>query len=128
MVIEYTLLWFIMPFIGILNGIIRELSYAKIMGELLAHQISTVTGIIFFGTFTWLLSLKWPIPSARQAMTIGLIWLLLTISFEFLFGHYVMKHSWERLLFDYNILKGRLWIFVLITITIAPYVSFKVRT
>jgi len=116
-----------MPVIGIINGVIRQLGYGKLVGELLAHQVSTVTGIILFGIYVWLLSLKWRIDSAGQAIVIGFIWLGLTIVFEFIFGHYVMKHPWSRLFHDYNILEGRMWLLILIWITIAPYVFFKLR-
>jgi hypothetical protein len=53
--------------------------------------------------------------------------LLLTIGFEFIFGHFVMGNPWPLLLRDYNILAGRLWVVVLIWITIAPFVLYQVR-
>jgi hypothetical protein len=128
MVLEYTLAWIPMVLIGIANGAIRQFGYGRLLGELLSHQISSVTGIIFFGLYVWTLSLRWPLQSSSQAIAIGLIWLGLTVAFEFLFGHYVAKHSWSRLLSDYNILKGRLWSLVLIAITIAPYVVYRIRS
>lgn len=75
-----------------------------------------------FGVYVWFLSLYWRIQSATQAIAIGTMWLTLTVAFEFLFGHYVMKNPWSRLLYDYNILEGRIWILVLIWIAIAPLV------
>jgi len=41
-------------------------------------------------------------------ITIGLVWLAMTVAFEFLFGDYVAGHSWDRLLHDYNLFAGRL--------------------
>lgn len=35
--------------------------------------------------------------SVKHAFLIGLIWLCLTIFFEFGFGHYVIGNSWEKL-------------------------------
>jgi hypothetical protein len=117
-----------MVLIGILNGVIREAGYKRFLGELLAHQVSTVTGVILFGLYVWALSHRWRIQSSNQAVAIGLIWLVLTVAFEFLFGHYVMGHPWSRLLHDYNILEGRTWLLVLIWITIAPYVFYRLRS
>lgn len=125
MILKYIIAWIVFPIIGIINGAIRQIGYGKLMAELLAHQVSTVTGIILFGLYTWGLSLHWKIQSSGEAISIGFIWLVLTIVFEFLFGHYVMKHPWSRLLHDYNILKGRFWVLFLIWITIAPYVFFR---
>lgn len=128
MLLRYTIAWLTFPIIGIINGVIREVGYKKYLSELLAHQVSTVTGIILFGIYIGFLTLKWKIQSAGQAIAIGLIWLALTIAFEFLFGHYVMKNDWSRLLHDYNILKGRVWALLLIWITIAPYIFYKLRS
>ncbi len=125
MVLIYIIAWLIMPLIGIINAIIREFTYKKYVGELLAHQISTITGILLLGLYVWILSLRWKIQSSSQAIFIGIIWLVLTIGFEFLFGHYVMRNPWIRLLNDYNVLEGRVWIFVPIWITIAPLVFYK---
>ena len=46
----------------------------------------------------------------------------LTVAFEFLFGHYGAKHSWTRLIQDYNLPSGRLWAHVLAAVAAAPYV------
>jgi len=128
MILKYTLVWLLMPFIGILNGTIREFGYKKYMSELLAHQVSCLTGIFLFGLFVWALSLKWKIQSTNQALIIGLIWFVLTILFEFVFGYYVMEHPWSRLFNDYNLLAGRLWIIVLLFTSLAPYIFFKFRS
>lgn len=128
MIPRYIIAWIGLAIIGIINGVIREVGYGKFLGELLAHQVSSVTGIILFGLFTWCLSLRWRMQSSGQAFTIGIIWLGLTIAFEFLFGHYVMKHPWSRLFHDYNILEGRVWLLVLVWITIAPYVIYRLRS
>jgi hypothetical protein len=128
MILKYTIAWLPMPIIGIINGIIRQYGYSNAMGELRAHQVSTVTGIVLFGFYVWILSLRWKIRSFAEAIAIGLIWLILTIVFEFLFGHYVAGHPWSKLLHDYNIFEGRLWVLVLLWITLAPYVFFKLSS
>ena len=128
MIVKYIIAWLVLPILGIINGSIREFGYKHLMGELTAHQISTLTGIVLFGLYIWFLTGVWRIESAGQAVVIGFIWLGLTVLFEFVFGHYVMKHPWGRLFQDYNILKGRLWVMVLVWTTIAPYVFFKIKS
>jgi hypothetical protein len=127
MSIRYTLAWFILMVVAIINGAIREAISMNSLGDLPAHQVSTLTGIILLGVVIWALSRWWPLTSARQAWTVGLIWLAMTIAFEFLFGHFVMGHPWSKLLHDYNIFAGRVWLLVLIWTTIAPYVFYKWR-
>lgn len=121
----HILWWFVFPFVGILNGVLREATYKKFVDDLPAHQISTVTGIIFFGIIFCFIFKKWKIQSLNNAILIGLIWLTLTILFEFGFGHYIMGNSWEKLLHDYNITEGRIWSLFLLWITIAPVIFFQ---
>jgi hypothetical protein len=113
--------------IAIANGILRESLYKQFLPELAAHQLSTVSFIVFFGIYTWFI-LKWlKLSSTQDALRLGLIWLALTVIFEFIFGHYVMGNSWERLLHDYNILTGRVWLLVLIWIALAPYFFYRMQ-
>ena len=114
-----------MVLIAILNGIAREAWYANHLPELRAHQVSTLTAMVLFGIYIWVIIRVWRPESSRQAMLIGLIWLALTVAFEFLFGHFVMGHPWSRLLHDYNILEGRVWSVLLLWITVAPYVFYR---
>lgn len=120
------LLWFTFPFVAILNGALREAAYKKHVGDLPAHQISTVTGIVFFGIIFYFIFKNWKIESAKNAILIGVTWLGLTILFEFGFGHYIMGNSWQKLLHDYNLMEGRVWSLFLAWITIAPLVFYTI--
>jgi hypothetical protein len=127
MILRYLLAWVPMVFIAIVNGAIRELGYGKYLSELRAHQVSTITAVLFFGLYIWALIRLWRPESPEQALTIGFIWLALTVAFELLFGHYVMGHPWGRLLHDYNLSAGRIWVVVPIWIAIAPYLFYRFR-
>ncbi|WP_298894577.1 hypothetical protein [uncultured Psychroserpens sp.] len=124
---KYLLAWIPMVFIAILNGLFREKVLASRFKELVAHQLSTVTLIVLFGIYVWILLRFLKLESAKEALQLGVFWLGCTVVFEFLFGHYVAGHSWSKLFNDYNILEGRVWIFVLIWTTIAPYVVYRMQ-
>jgi hypothetical protein len=124
----YMVGWFGMVILSIVNGIIREKAYGQSMSELSAHQLSTLIAIIFFGLYIFTMTGIFKIQSAKQALVIGGIWLIMTIIFEFVFGHYVAGHSWSKLLSDYHILDGRVWILVLIWIFVAPYLFYRFRS
>ena len=128
MIWKYTIAWLGLVVVAIINGAVRNEVYGKHLKELTAHQISCFTGMALIGLCTWVLNLWWKLESAGQAMTIGLIWLGLTVVFEFLFGHYVMKYLWSRLFHDYDIHRGRLWLLVLVWTTIVPYVVFALAS
>jgi hypothetical protein len=128
MMMKYLLVWLLLAMVAIANGIIRQSTYGKSVSALAAHQISTITAILASGIVVWLVNRFWPIESAGQAFTIGLLWLLMTIAFEFGFGHYVAGHSWDHLLADYNILQGRVWSLFLVWIAVLPYLIFRVSS
>ncbi|MGD2011690.1 MAG: hypothetical protein PVI76_11360 [Desulfobacterales bacterium] len=116
-----------MVFIAIANGVLRQYVYRRWMKALWAHQVSSLTAVVLFYLYTWILGNKWPLESSQQALVVGIVWLCLTVAFEFIFGHYVTKHPWSRLIQDYNLLSGRLWALVLLAVTAAPYVVFKLK-
>lgn len=125
MIAKYLLVWLLLAVVAITNGIIRQSTYGKAVSDLAAHQISTATAILAFGAVVWLVNRAWPIESVTQAWAIGGCWLIMTIAFEFGFGHYVAGHSWDRLLADYNIVTGRVWALFLVWVAILPWVVFK---
>jgi hypothetical protein len=124
---KYIIAWVPMVVIAIANAGLRQGVFAKRLDELRAHQLSSATGVILFGIYIWVITRIWKPESAGRALAVGLTWLGLTVSFEFLFGRYVMGHPWSRLLHDYDIAAGRLWVVVLIWIALAPYVFFQIR-
>lgn len=125
MILRYVLAWIPMMLIGILNGVLRQTTYGKLMSELRAHQVSTLIGVLLLGLYIWSLTRLWGLASLQQALLIGVIWFVLTVIFEFGFGHYIVGHSWQHLLRDYNLLAGRVWVFVLIWIAVAPLFFYR---
>jgi hypothetical protein len=124
---KYSLLWLGLAVLGVINGVLRNALYADLCGELAAHQLSTLILMILLTGYTWVFSLIWKPQSARQAFIIGVIWLVLTVAFEFIFGHYYVGHPWPSLFYDYNLLAGRIWILLLIWALFVPLVVYKLR-
>ncbi len=125
MTARYLLAWFGLAVLAVINGIIREASYGKVLSELAAHQLSTVSGIAITGVFVYFLSRIWPLESSAQAWLIGFAWLLFTIAFEFGFGHFVAGHPLSRLVSDYNLLNGRVWTLFLLWVLVMPVLFYK---
>lgn len=123
--LRYALAWFPMLVLAVANGVLRQVVFAQRMSELRAHQLSTVTGSVLIGGFIWLVLRRWPLSSANQAVLVGLVWLALTVSFEFFMGLVLAGRPLQQVLLDYNILAGRVWVFFLIWITLAPLIFYK---
>ena len=110
-----------MLIIAIGNGALRQAVFAKRMPELRAHRLSTLTGAVWMGAFIWLVIHVWPPASGQQSITIGLVWLVLTVAFEFLMGLVLLKQPLAKVLADYNLLAGRVWVLFLLWLTLAPW-------
>jgi hypothetical protein len=122
----FILLWVGLLFLAIINGALRDFTYLKTLGEHRAHQLSTILLLLLISVYSYFVFGYWNLGSEKEAILVGVLWLILTLAFEFLFGHFVAKHSWEKLLRDYNIFKGRLWILILIWTAIVPMVYYLV--
>jgi hypothetical protein len=127
MILRYTRAWLPMVILAILNGTLRQFTYGKAMSEMHAQQLSSVTLILIFGVYVWLLSSTWPLHSLGQATLVGLIWLVLTMLFEFFMGRYISHLSREQLLQTYNIFAGNLWPLVLLAVVVLPALVFWLR-
>jgi len=116
--------WFLFMFLAIINAGVRNGVLKPRFGEIVAHQISTLLFIVLLLVVTYLVFRFSTIEvSDTGSFLIGVIWLISTIIFEFIAGHYVFGNSWEKLFADYNLLQGRIWSLVLVTILFAPYIS-----
>jgi hypothetical protein len=115
-------IWVLLLFLAIGNAKIRESVYAPIVGSYGGHVISTIIAITYtlFITYLFVGFIKADVTKI-DLLLIGAFWLIITILFEFSFGHYVMGHPWSYLLADYNILKGRIWGVYLLILFSAPY-------
>ena len=47
--LKYVLAWLPLLLIAVANGALREGLYAGYLGELRAHQVSTLSGVLLFG-------------------------------------------------------------------------------
>jgi hypothetical protein len=114
--------------LAIANGALRQTTYGKVMSELDAHQLSTLIGSAVIGAYIWLVVHRWPPASNREALAIGVIWLALTVAFEFFMGLVLAKRSLAEVLADYDVLAGRVWVVFLIWLTCAPLFFHRLRS
>ena len=114
--------WLILLVAAFINGAIRETFIVPRVGEQIGHVIGVVvfSGAIVGITSVFVKALG-PLPS-RTLLEIGLLWLVLSLLFEFGFFHFVIHEPWSKLLADYNIFRGRLLIVVWLTTLCSPLV------
>ena len=97
------------------------------LGNQAAHQVSTAMLLVLISVLVAILTRIWKLETARQAWTVGFIWLAMTLAFEFGFGHFVEGIAWSELLKEYNIFAGRLWVLIPVWVTIAPALFYRMQ-
>src|SRR4051812_4505562 len=99
-----TAVWCALLVIASINGALREAVLIPRAGDVVGRIISTLLLSAFIVISTWL-TIGWIGPrTTDQAWLVGVSWLLLTLAFELLAGHYLFHNSWPSLLADYNVL------------------------
>ena len=116
--------WCLLLLLAVLNGGVRDTWLTPALGDPIGRAISSVLLSLVILFATWL-TIGWIGPTtAGQAMAVGALWVGLTLAFEFGVGHYGFGKSWAELLADYDLLRGRIWILVLLTTFVAPLLTF----
>ncbi|MBS1582308.1 MAG: hypothetical protein JST66_08935 [Bacteroidetes bacterium] len=121
------LLWLGLMVLAIANGAVRVKWIIPVTGMTAGLAISTLLLCALILLATWF-GIPWSGPmSNKQALAIGLLWLAMTLGFEFGAGHFLFKKPWAELLVDYDITQGRIWALVPITTLLAPWLMAKMR-
>lgn len=126
--LRYFLAWFPMLALAVANGTLRQATYGKCMPELRAHQLSTLTGAAIIGLYIWFVIRAWPPASMFEAAQIGLLWLVLTVAFEFFMGLALARRPLREVLRDYDVARGRVWVFFLLWIAVAPMIFHSLNS
>ncbi|MBE0570398.1 MAG: hypothetical protein IH618_02545 [Ignavibacteriaceae bacterium] len=119
-------IWLILAVSAIMVAAFRVGVLLPQFGEPTAHQLGTLLYLIVQLIIIYLFIRKMRIKNVTTLLGIGFFWVVITIIFEFVFGHYVMGHSWQKLFADYNLFNGRLWVLVLLNNIFAPLISGKI--
>ena len=119
--------WLLVLLFAIGNGAFREAVLLSHLALPLAFIISGILlSLIIFGlAFAFAPWLGLTTRGARLA--VGMLWLGLTLLFEFGFGRWVQQHSWEELLQAYAFENGNIWPLVLLVTLLAPVAAQRMR-
>ncbi len=113
--------WLLILLLAILNGGLRETVLFPQFGNPAAQLISGALLIGCILVVSYLLVPRLGAVSRPQLGGIGVLWLVLTLVFEFGFGVLVQGKSWRDLLAAYAFHGGNIWPVVLLIIVAAPF-------
>jgi hypothetical protein len=120
-------IWFIIVILAILNGAIREKLLTPNIGSSVALPLSGLLLSILIVSVAFATVPFFGSPESKTYIFTGVIWFVLTLSFEFLFGHYIAGKPWHEIIQVFNIKKGDLFIVALFATLISPWLSAKLR-
>ena len=101
--------------------ILMNLVYEPRWGVLVAHQIGMSSRIVYISIFAYLLLRYVRNYVTRDLVHVGLLWLGLTILFEW-GGSLAMGRPVEEILIGWNTFAGYMWPYVLLTYLLSPLV------
>lgn len=120
-------IWILMALTAILNGVLRETVLVSMLGTQTALPVSGMLLTVLVFLVTLILIPVIGRSDTKTYLRIGIYWLLLTLSFEFLFGHYIAGKPWLEILQVFNLKQGDLFSVVLLVTVFAPLIAAKTR-
>ena len=113
-------LWVVMAVVAVVNGIFRETMLIPRVGDYTGHVISTALLIAAILILSYLYFTRSAIDYTQaELLLVGVVWVVLTVGFEFLVG-YLEGIPVSETLAQYDVLAGQVWIFVPLTLLVAP--------
>lgn len=120
-------IWFALIAAEFVHGIMRALFLVPYVGDFRARQIGVFTGSVLI-ILVVCIFIRWLHASdTKSLILVGVLWLVLTLAFEFSFGHFVFGRSWGDLASDYDVSQGGLLAFGMIVLIFSPVIAMRVR-
>jgi hypothetical protein len=127
MVFRAAVIWLGIVCFAVVNGMVRDEIVAPRLGENFALPLSGfILSIIVFVVAYFSFSFM----GAKTRITcvfIGIQWVLMTLTFEFVFGHFVVGKSWSDLIQVFNVARGNLFLLVLFVSFLSPSIVAKTK-
>ena len=118
--------WLPMILIAFANAALRQGVLIRFFDAHRAHQWSTITLMIFSFLYTLAIFHRLEITAVGKAWLTGVVWVILTLLFEFGLG-LLMGKSLNELTEQYHIERGHLWILFLAWLLLLPWLVYTIK-
>ena len=105
-----------------INGVARELFLKRLVGPAGGDILSAVLGAAIILLTTGYLLRPLAGRPVRDLARASALLVGLALAFELLFGHCVDGKSWDELLAEYALWRGRLWSALLLLVALTPFI------
>lgn len=122
-----TLVWLVIVGAEVVHGILRGWLLQPIVGDLRARQVGVFTGSAIILLVAWTFVRWLGTRETGELLKVGLLWLVLMLSFEILLGRLVLGFSWQRLWQDYDLSQGGLMPVGMLVLLLSPWLAARMR-
>jgi hypothetical protein len=98
--------WLLVMAVEFVRGTLRWIFLRPRLGDFRSGQIGVLTGSALFLLIVYFCEPWIRLRRFADGLRVGPLWVVLTLAFEWNFGHYVMGRSWESLAAEYNLVHG----------------------
>lgn len=119
--------WLLVMAVEFVHGTLRWIFLRPHVGDFRSGQIGVFTGSVLFLLIVYFCEPWMKLRSAAHCLCVGLLWLALTLAFEWNFGHYVMGRPWNSIRAEYNLLHGGLMPVGLAIFAMTPWIAWRLR-
>lgn len=117
--------WFLILVFAVLNGGFREAVLLPNLARPVAFGLSGLLLSLCIVTVAVVLARWLRLKGTARCLSVGLLWLCLTIGFEFGFGRLVQGLSWAEMQEAYRFKDGNIWPLVLVVTFLAPLLAAR---
>lgn len=118
-------IWLLLMVVESIHGTLRTLYLAPLVGDGPARQWSILTGAILIFLITRA-TIRWlGVRRAPQWLSIGALWVMLTLAFELTLGRVVLHMDWSQIASDYDPRHGGLMLAGLAFMLVAPLLAAR---
>jgi hypothetical protein len=99
--------------LAVLNGMLRDSFYVPAWGNMAGRIVGTLILLVAMLVVMYaFLRRNAAVLTRTRLVTLGVLWLALSLFFEFAVSHWVMEEPWELILSHYSVLEGRFHVLV----------------
>ena len=120
-------IWLMLLLAAILNAMVREQLFAAWFGQAVALPLSGITLSVLVFAIALVFVPRLGTLSAKLYLGIGLVWVVLTLAFEFLLGYFLLAQAWRETIQVLDITQGNLFALVLVVSLLSPWLAARLR-
>ena len=120
-------IWLIIVIAAILNGFIREKALTPLFGTQTSLPLSGITLSLLIIIIAYFLIPSIGKQHSQVYLLIGLLWVILTLSFEYLFGYFVSGKSLAEINQVFKLKDGNLFTVAVLISAVAPWLVAKFK-